>query len=179
MSSKCNHCTNKKQCEECDKSWKDRFIPIEEVKEYFSRTYSGVGGFNGYSYHFDTTNDSLIDTHSIMINNKQHCPYCGETMYSIQDQKTLITKGYCCICQGARDEIEYKKKKKEIEEIYEKELNSLKIEYKDKLLFCSEKLFDIKQKKEREDFEFFKSSNKHYHFSTLNGNSFTKIEQLI
>ena len=52
-------------------------------------------------------------------------------MYPIQDKETLTVMGYCCICQGARDEIEYEKKKKELENRHREVLGSLKNEYKE------------------------------------------------
>lgn len=173
---KCNYCVNKSQCNKCDK-WKDKFIPSEEVKQYFRHGYVGTRGISGYTYDFDNTNESLVTTHKIHIDGKYYCPYCGELMYSIQDKYTLSTIGYCCICQGARDEIEYEQKKKELEKKYEEELCTLQKEYSDKLKFCSDKLFDIKQKLERNRFEFF--SHNHNHFCTLNGKPYTNIEQIV
>ena len=111
----CNYCTNKESCKSCDKAWKDMFIPSEEVKDYFQKSYNGVRGINGYAYHFDTTNDSLVPTHHIIINGDYFCPYCGGEMYSIQDKDTFAVIGHCCICAGARAEIEYERKKKDLE----------------------------------------------------------------
>ena len=176
MSFKCNYCINKKQCNECHKDWKDKFIPSKEVKNYFKYVYVGVRGMNGFIYQFDNTNESLIPTHHILIGNNYYCPYCGESMYSIQDRETLTPLGYCCICQGARDEIIYEKEKKELENKYKDELNALKMKYKEKLSFCSDKLFEIKQKQERERFDFF--HNKYTHFSTINGKTCSTINQI-
>lgn len=175
--SKCNYCINKEQCNECDKKWKDKFIPSEEVKQYFSCGYVGVRGINGRVYRFDTTNESLVPTHKILIDGDYYCPYCGESMYPIQDKYTLEVIGHCCICQGAKDEIEYEQKKKELDKKHEKELYELRKEYSDKLAFCSEKLFEIKQKLERKHFEFF--SHDYNHFATLNGKPYTNIEQIV
>lgn len=177
MSQKCNYCTNKNNCQTCDKNWKDKFIPSDEVKQYFSRVYTGIGGLNGYSYSFKNTSEDLVNTHYIIIDGKHYCPYCGERMFPIQDSLTFMVRGYCCICQGARDEIEYEKKKKALEQKHEEELYSLRNEYRDKLVFCSDKLLDIKQKIEREDFQFF--DEKHYHFSTLNDKPYSTIEQIV
>lgn len=177
MNSKCNYCINKEQCKECDKKWKDKFIPSDEVKQYFCKGYVGVMGINGSVYTFDTTNPLLVPTHSILIDGDYYCPYCGERMYSIQDEKTLATIDYCCLCQGARDEIEYENKRKELIQRHEQELSTLETEYQDKLLFCSNKLLEIKQRQERKYFEFF--AHKHSHFSTLNGKSYTEVEQII
>lgn len=177
MSLKCNYCINKDQCNECDKGWKDKFIPSEEVKQYFNKVYVGVRGIDGRIYSFDTTNKLLIPTHSICIDNKYYCAYCGEIMYSIQDKQSLEVIGYCCICQGARYEVEYEKRKKELEKKHEEELRVLINEYKDKLSFCSDKLFDIKQTQEKKRFEFF--SHNYNHFSILNGKPFTDIEQIV
>ena len=35
MSVRCNYCENKKHCDICDDMRKDKFIPTEEVKQYF------------------------------------------------------------------------------------------------------------------------------------------------
>ena len=177
MSQKCNYCINKKQCNECDKGWKDKFIPSEEVKHYFKRGYVGTMGINGRVYNFDTTNEFLVNTHSVYIDGKYYCPYCGEIMYPIQDKETLDTIGFCCICEGAKAEIEYEKEKKELEKKHKEELYSLENKYIDKLTFCSDKLFDIKQRLERKHFEFF--SHNYNHFSTINGKPYNKIEDII
>ena len=78
MSLKCNHCINKEQCNECDKEWKDKFIPTKDVEHYFEKGYVGIRGIDGYTYGFNTTNTLLIPTHSICINGGYYCPYCGE-----------------------------------------------------------------------------------------------------
>ena len=173
----CNYCTNKESCKSCDKAWKDMFIPSEEVKDYFQKSYNGVRGINGYAYHFDTTNDSLVPTNHIIINDDYFCPYCGGEMYSIQDKDTFAVIGHCCICAGARAEIEYERKKKDLENEYKNKIFKLQSEYSDKLSFCSEKLFEIKQKREKSRFNFF--SHYYNHFGTLNGKSYTKIEQIV
>ena len=177
MNQKCKYCLNKEQCSKCDAGWKDKFIPSEEVKGYFRYSYVGVGGLNGWTYDFDTTSESLIPTHSVLIGYDHYCPYCGEKMYSIQDKATLGVIGYCCICDGARKEIEYEKRKKELEDKHKKELNDLKNEYIDRLQFCSNKLLEIKQQEEQRRFDFFRYD--YNHFSTLNGEKLTTIGQIV
>ena len=98
-------------------------------------------------------------------------------MYSIQDKDTFAVIGHCCICAGARAEIEYERKKKDLENEYKNKIFKLQSEYSDKLSFCSEKLFEIKQKREKSRFNFF--SHDYNHFGTLNGKSYTKIEQIV
>lgn len=170
MGNVCNFCINKSQCAECHKWRKDKFIPSDEIKHYFSKGYVGSGGLNGSVYHFNTTNPNLISTHSVKLSgNIPFCPYCGETMFVIQDKETLREIGNCCICEGARAELEYEAKKAAIQKKYEQllanELFSLECEYKDKLSFCSEKLLEIKQKKERENLKFTTRHNKFSHFT--------------
>lgn len=164
MSSQCNHCINKEACAECDKDWKDKFIPSDEVKHYFVKAYCGMRGIDGRVYTWNSTNPSLIPTHYINIHNRPYCPYCGETMYPIQDKESLSVIGYCCICQGARNELEYEKKKKELEAKHQTELYDLKKLYENKLTFCSDKLFEIKQKEAERYFKLFASE--HNHFNT-------------
>ena len=170
---------NKECCDKCDQKWMDQFIPSKEVETYFSYVYTGQGGFAGRSYQFKNANANLVPTHAIWIDNKPHCPYCGSSMYVIQDPETFTELGYCCICQGARDEIEYEKRKKELEEKYEKELVELEKSFRDKLKFRTDKLFEIKQKNEKEKFERYNCHVNTGHFSTLNGKIYTDIDQII
>lgn len=152
MGARCNHCINKSQCSECDKGWKDKFIPSEEVKHYFRRYYVGVRGINGSEYSWVPDNPDLVPTHSITIGITHHCAYCGEDMFPIQGFlakgiNNYATTGWCCICQGARDEIEYEIKKEELTQKHKQEEQNLKNSYREKLKFCTEKLIDIQLKK--------------------------------
>lgn len=177
MREECNYCVNKRQCDECDKWWRDKFIPSGEVEKYFSYNYVGVRGINGYVFNFNTTNKDLKPTHHILIDGVYYCPYCGELMYPIQDENTLAITGHCCICQGARDEIEYEEKKRKLDKKYEEELSLLKQEYRRKLSFCTEKLFEIKQKQEKEHFNF--ARHDYDHFSIVDDSICNKIDQII
>ena len=152
MSSKCNYCINKTQCSECDKGWKDKFIPSKEVEHYFDRRYVGVRGIDGCMYSWDSTNPKLVPTRSITIGHTKYCPYCGEEMFPIQGYLAQGIDNYdetgkCCICQGARDEIEYKLKREELAYKHKQEMNNLENSYKGRLKFCTEKLVDMQLKK--------------------------------
>lgn len=152
MSSKCNYCTNKSQCSECDKGWMDKFIPSKEVEHYFERYYVGVRGINGSRYEWNSSNPDHIPTHSITIGRTKYCPYCGETMFPIQGYlargiDNYDITGYCCICQGARDELEYKNKQEELAQKHKQEMRDLEKSYREKLKFCTEKLIDMQLKK--------------------------------
>ncbi len=175
--SKCNYCVNKSQCDECRKDWKDKFIPSEEVRHYFVRAYVGSMGTCGYIYTFENCKKDLIPTHSVVIDGTHYCPYCGDTMYHIQDKDTLATIGYCCICEGARSEIEYEKEKKELERKHEKEMFELRCKYSYKLKFDSKKLLEIKQEMERKYLNFFRHDD--CHFTTLNGKPIKHINDIV
>lgn len=162
MSNKCCYCVNKTQCSECDTNWKDKFIPSDEVKQYFHKNYCGVGGIDGCTYGPDPTDPSLVPTHHIIIDGEYYCPYCGEKMFLIQNKITFGEIGHYCICKGARDELEYETKKAALIAKHENELAELKKEYKEKLSFCSEKLLEIKQEKERKNFKFFSPEFNHF-----------------
>jgi len=170
---KCDHCINKTECENCDKGWHDKFIPSEEVKKYFRRGYTSVKGINGYVYDFDTTNELLVPTHHIIIGNKYYCPYCGNVMQYIQDKHSLDTIGRCCICEGARAEIEYENRKAELLQKHEDELYELKKEYNGRLAFCVDKLIEIKHEQDK------RYKRECGHLSTLNGNHYTTIDQIL
>ena len=175
MSDLCNYCVNKDECETCDKGWHDHFVPSEDVRKYFRNGYVGVRGINGYIWHFDTTDSSLVPTHSVRIGNTHYCPYCGGEMYPVQDEETLIVTGHCCICEGARAELEYEGKKKALEEEYRKKLHSLQSEYGKVLSFRADRLLKIRQKHERNSFSYRPGVLNH--FSTLNGEPYTDIMQ--
>lgn len=180
MSIKCNHCINKAQCAECDKDWKDKFIPSNEVKQFFSFSYVGVKGIDGCVYRWDSTNESLIPTHHMLIDGHYYCPYCGEMMLPIQGliktRGNYLTTGYCCICQGARDEIEYEQKRAELEEKHRQELYDLENAYHERLQFCTEKLIDIQVQAINKS----KSHMRDYsHISTLNDKKYHDIKQIL
>lgn len=170
----CNNCINKEMCCQCGK-YKDKFIPNEAVKPYFQKVYIGTEGINGYIWRFDTTNPSLYETRSISICGQLYCPYCGEKMHCIQDKDTLFVIGYCCFCEGAREEIAYKKEIKVLEEKHKLELLELKNKYKEKLKYSIPKLVEIKTNIEKKE---LKNSNYSY-FSTINGKNITNISQLL
>ena len=168
MANLCNYCTNKTQCSECNRA--DKFIPTEEIKHYFQRYYVGCRGIDGYQYMWNSTNKELMPTQHIEIDNDEYCPYCGETMFPIQsflakgiDNYTVT--GTCCICQGARDELEYTQKQSERQRKHKQEQYELEQIYAKKLTYCTEKLLNIKQKKEREkinlsfEYTFFNAPN--------------------
>ena len=151
MGVRCNYCINKSQCSECDKGWKDKFIPAEEVESYFERHYVGVRGINGSEFGWNSSNPDLVPTRSITIGSTKYCAYCGETMFPIQGclaqgMNNYAVTGYCCICQGARDELEYKAKEEELIRKHEQEKKELQNSYRERLKFCTEKLIDIQLK---------------------------------
>lgn len=171
MSTICNCCINKSQCSEYGRGCRDNFIPSDDVRHYFQRLYDG----RNYHYHFNTTSESLVNTHCMIIGYTHYCPYCGEKMYPIQDKKTLDVIGHCCICQGARDEIEYEAKRKQIKEKHDAEIAELNMEYHDKLAFCTDKLLEAKQQYDKRMIGTYRYS----HLSTLNGRQYTNINQIV
>jgi len=173
----CNYCENKSACAKCNKVWNDQFIPAQRVRKYFAHNYVGVRGVHGYVWSFDTTNEELVPTHSIRIGNEYYCPYCGSRMYLIQDKITFSVTGYCCICEGAEAELKYEAEKEELLKKQEMELRALKESYKEKLTFCSEKLFQIKQEQEKK--RFYGCYHNYNHFDTLNGRAYKEIESMI
>lgn len=170
MSAICNHCINKEQCSTCDKSWLDKFVPNHDVEKYFK--YFGRG-----EYRFDTTNKDLIKTHSMRIGCYYYCPYCGEIMQVIQDPSTYEVIGHCCICEGARSEIEYEEHVEALKKKHEAELRELRLQYRDKLTFCVDKLLEIKHKHEKEMVNFH--GNNYSHFSTLNGKQYYTMDRIV
>ena len=174
----CNYCVNKKQCNECEKGWKDKFIPPENIKSYFQRVYCGKNsGIGGMRYSVDTTSRSLKPTHKINIYGRNYCPYCCTEMIPIQHHRTLSVIGYFCLCQGALDELEYNEKKAELEKKHEEEITELKNQYAKKLTFDRTELLRIKHEKELEKIKDV--YHEYSHFSTYNGESISKADQLL
>lgn len=169
----CNYCINKEACSSCDITWHDKFIPNDDVRKYFIWGYNGVRGINGHTWYFDTTNKDLVQTHTIRIHNSIYCPYCGERMLPIQDATTLDTIGLCCICEGARAELEYERELEELKEAYEMDYAHLMDRYSEKLAFNTDKLLSIKHKIELE-----RPHRKLNHFSTLNGKEIHDIDDM-
>lgn len=161
MSNKCEYCTNTFFCKECDKDWKDKFIPKKEIKHFFNWNYIGIRGINGYIWSWNSTHPDLKPTHYVVINNKKYCPYCGEETLCIQDEDLNII-GHCCICDGALAELEFESKKEDMQYRHQIELQELENEYKEKLKFCSDKLLDIKQERERQRLKFFDRTYNHF-----------------
>lgn len=173
----CNFCVNKSNCATCTdkRGWRGtEFIPVEEVRKYFERVYLSVGRTD-FMYRFNNTNPNLVNTHYIYIDGHYYCPYCGEQMYCIQEKESFVTIGHCCICEGARAEVEYEIEKRELERKHEKEMLELQSKYGDKLSFDTDKLLEIKQKIERKNVEDFYCN----HFYTINGKKITDINQII
>lgn len=171
MSKTCDLCINKSECPKYGEGCRDNFIPSDDIRHYFQRLYDG----KDYHYYFNTTSETLVNTHCMIIGNRHYCPYCGDTMYSIQDKKTLDVIGHCCICQGARDEIEYETKLKNLKIKHNAEIAELNREYVDKLAFRTDKLLEAKQ---RYDERMIKGLT-YSHLSTLNGRQYTNIEQIV
>lgn len=153
---KCGICINKTECDRCDKNWRDKFIPNEKVRHYFSNGYVSTMGIDGRIWRFNTTKDELIPTKSVVIDGNEHyCAYCCEPMFIIQDKETLEKIGRCCLCDGAISELEYNEKLKMLKTEYNEKLGKLHMEYKDKLKINVVRLFEIKQEKDKKNFDFF------------------------
>ena len=161
MSNKCDVCTNNFFCKECKEGWKDKFIPNDEVKQFFEFCYAGTIGINGYVWSWNSTNSDLKPTHRLDIYGKNICPYCGEEMYPIQN-KNLDIIGHCCLCKGARAELEYEDKKRDMQHRHQVELRELQNEYKESLQFCSEKLLQFKQQEEQRIVNFLDKVYNHF-----------------
>ena len=96
---------------------------------------------------------------------------------TVVPKETLAVVGYCCICDGARSEIEYEKEKAELERKHEIEMFELRCKYSYKLKFDSKKLLEIKQEMERKHLNFFRHDD--CHFTTLNGKPIEHIDDIV
>lgn len=152
--SMCNLCANKTTdngCKDCNAGEYNNFFPKSDIKKYFHYGYSGPG--KG-SYYFNTTNEELKPTQSVLIKGTHYCPYCAKPSYCIQEKDSLAVIGHCCICDGALAELEFESKKAELKQAHEKQMYDLACEYTDMLTFDMEQLFAIKQQQEKRSFEF-------------------------
>lgn len=117
-------------------------------------------------------------THTIEIGYYAYCAYCGNRAYNLQHPITLDVIGHYCTCEGAQNELKYEEELKALQEKHEQEQEELRQKYRDKLQFCDEKLFEVKQRLERESFEHSSKYSHYCHFSTLNGKKYRTIDQL-
>jgi hypothetical protein len=111
------------------------------AEDFFSRGFVGTsqGDKNGYRYFWESSHENLVETEYISMDNKPVCIYCGERMLPIQgglrhridsfdSHDRYRTTGYCCICDDAFKEVDYKKKLEEMKERHFQELEVLKDE---------------------------------------------------
>lgn len=177
---KCKSCVNKERCQESGNlctPHTSQFVPDDNSRQFFSRWWVGN---DKYEYHFDTKNPHWNHTHSISIDGINYCPYCGDVMYFLE---TDDKKGYCCICDGARAEIEYERELDSMLKRHKYELTNLKKEWSEKLVFDVKKLFEIKQRNEKEKFDRRNSMRRSpwvpNHVMTLNDRPLKSIEDML
>lgn len=171
-----DYCDNKKSCDDCDSTWKDKFIPNESVNRFFIKAYVGRGGINGRSYSFNTTDEKIQPTKSVVIDGRHYCPYCAVTMFNLQDKSTLEVIGHRCLCEGAMAEIEHSEKLNELKLKHNQEYMALNNQFKDKLAVDINKLFEIKQTAEKNRFNFF---NKNTNLTSYRMGDVTELENII
>lgn len=166
----CRICDNNGvKCKECD-SYKNKFEPKNEYYKFFSRSSNGTEE----TYHFNTTDEDLRITTSV---SGGICPYCGESMFYVQDRETLRTLGRTCLCDGAMAELEYLDKMRELKKKHQDDLIKLQNEYSDRLQYNKEKLFDIMINRLKKDFEWHKDSKVGF-TTTINGEKLNTIEDI-
>ena len=176
----CKSCVNKEKCKKngnlCTPH-ESQFVPDDNSRQFFSRWWVGN---DKYEYHFDMKNPHWNFTHSISIDGINYCPYCGDVMYVLEiDGK----RGVCCICDGARAEIEYERELNAMLAKHKYELAKLQKEWSEKLVFDVKKLFEIKQRNEKEKFDRRNSIRRSpcvpSHVMTLNNRSLESIEDIL
>ena len=156
----CNCCRNRNNqqgdlCSNCcvnDGKWSrmQNFEPTNETRKYFSR---GWISDKDHDYFWNSTHKDLQPTKAIEISNSHYCPYCVSRMFPIQNNN-LDVIGYTCLCDGAIAELEWKAEDKALRERHEKEIYELKEKYVSRVQSNLEALFELKQKKEKESFDF-------------------------
>lgn len=156
----CNCCKNKdvqdgalcKQCLQDDGKWTRRvnFEPLREVREFF---HYGWCNMNDHDYYWNSTHENLVPTKAVQIGNNHYCPYCACTMFPIQNKNFDVT-GYRCFCDGANAELEWKAEDKALREKHEQELIQIRQKYIGRVKSNLPALFEIKQRKEKESFDF-------------------------
>lgn len=171
----CHMCENQSHCqingEMCGKD-KDKFIPKEKVKHFFTRYCIGIdeNGDRKYFTHVDLDNPDLKPTHSILVGGHVHCAYCGE-------KSMHVAAGYCCICDGALAEVQYNKELCELEAKHRLEMDELRKKWRKKLSFNLSRLLEVKQTQEKSRIDMWRDDV--CHFMTINGNKITDLEDLL
>lgn len=128
------------------------FAPKPELRRYFRRREdAGTGGCL-----WETAGEALEPTATVRIGAHYYCPYCGGFAFPIGDpaeenpyRKTRII-GHCCLCDGARAELDYKQKRRVLLSLHARQLRLLEERYAPELTFRTRDLLTIKHLKDRD-----------------------------
>ena len=109
----------------------------------FSKYFSYIGN-DEYMWN-STSREAPPVTKTVVIHNRNYCPYCAAQMFPIQTPETFQVIGYTCFCDGALSEVEYESAKEALLKKHEEELAELRNEYRPRLTTDLHTLFNIKQ----------------------------------
>lgn len=117
--------------------------------------YYGYGR-DGYSHFWNSTSENLKPTTTLQVSGALPiCAYCGRKALSIQG-KTFdgyYSKGYCCVCSDAMDEIDTLKELDELIKKQEKELQSCRAKLPVINQEAMEKVVDFAVRQSKEEFK--------------------------
>jgi len=174
----CIFCVNQKECKSCKDE--DKLIPNDNIISYFKMSHDYVDGTVVYEYYYDSLNSNLKSTKSVIMNDTERCPYCGNIKLTIQSKEDIYTTiGSCCLCEGAINEIKYNEDLKKLNDEYNNNKNDLLNKYKDLLKYDLQTLFEIKQRVELKRFNFFNKDSTYNTLNTFGGKDSMKIEDIL
>ena len=151
--------------------WKN-FEPIPEARKFFSYGWTGL---DTHEYFWDSRHEDLVPTKAIRISSQIYCPYCAQRMFPIQNQELTVV-GYRCLCEAAFAELEYKQAQKELLAKQQDEQAELRSKFAPKLVSNLPQLFELKQRKEKESFDFHHWDRT---FFQMDSNLITDVEDLL
>jgi len=90
----------------------------ERARQFFQWGYSG----DGNSYHWNSLAKGLKPTLTLESRLGNYCGYCGRRALPIQGEKgdlysrdkKYFSKGHCCVCRDAMDELEIEHQKEQL-----------------------------------------------------------------
>lgn len=161
----CSLCLNEGLdfCNQCEQF--DLFSPKSAMKKFFRPKQTDD---SRKCCRWEPDETSIEQTTTIKIGSSYYCPYCGEYAFVVTDRaaenpyKKNEVVGRCCLCNGARAELEYKKKRVLLLGMHERQLQLLVQQYEEDLRFHTEDLLAIRHFKDKHFLKGIQGSKNSY-----------------
>lgn len=131
---------------------------MERPSKYHRWVFSGCKENNGYKWTWDSSHDDLEQTETFSIGGEHFCAYCCNKAYPIQaglrnNMEVYKVTGYCCICEAAEKEIEYRREHEKMIKRHQQEEQTLRMNYKKELKTNKKKRLEMLHRYEMKQLE--------------------------